>query len=346
MGPRRAIGQIQGLMRKLRLDAFFVLNKINRQYLSGFTGSSGVLAVAKRGAELFVDDRYLIRARRESGVRVRKIAELHNPLSPPYLKGGTPSLRIREGGGELRIGIEDRITLREFAGLKKQLPGRKWKVTRNLVEDLRAVKSSAELAAIRKGAWIIDRIFWEIYKSFSPSRREGGDEEGVRTEADIVLLIGRLAKKFGADGLAFDPIVASGPNAAAPHHNPGRDKIKKNNFLLLDFGVKVGDYHSDFTRTLFLGRPRKWQEKIYNTVLDAQEAGIASIHNSSPPPLTLRGGVKKAPSLRVREGGGELRGKDVDKVVRESISSAGFGKYFTHSTGHGVGLEIHELPNR
>lgn len=282
---------IREKMQELGLEAFFVLTKINRQYLSGFTGSSGILAVTRKGAELYVDGRYLLRARRESDLRVRDVSDLQ-------IRG--------------RIGVENRITLRELASLKKKLPRRTWKITHNLVEDLRAVKTPQEIAAIKKGARIIDQIFAEIVK--------GLKRRSTRTEEQIVVEIGRLAKKFGADGLAFDPIVAWGGSAAAPHHNPGKTKIGRNNFLLMDFGVVASGMHSDFTRTLFLGKPQKRQEAIYNAVLAAQEKGIRAI--------------------KVGRQGGEI-----DKIVRTSIADAGYGEYFTHSSGHGVGLEIHELPN-
>ncbi len=141
------------------------------------------------------------------------------------------------------------------------------------------------------------------------------------TEASIALEIERMAKKLGADALAFDPIVAWGENAAAPHHLSGKTRIGRNNFLLLDFGVKIGDYHSDFTRTLFVGKkPNRKQEIVYNTVLEAQERAIAKVHVGQ-------------------------KASGVDAAARELIASRKFGKYFTHNTGHGVGLEIHELPN-
>ena len=137
-----------------------------------------------------------------------------------------------------------------------------------------------------------------------------------------MLFIEKRAKALGADGLAFDPIVAWGPNAAAPHHLPGKTKIGRNNFLLIDMGVVVDGMHSDFTRTLFIGKPSREQEKIYEAVRAAQEAGIREI-----------GDIR------------EIRGKRIDQAVRSSIARAGYGKNFTHSSGHGVGLEIHELPN-
>lgn len=286
---RECIRKIQDYLFDNKLDAFFITTKLNRQYLSGFTGSAGVLAVTRRGAVLYVDDRYLIRARRESEIKVLKLA----------------SITARG-----RVGLEDQASLREFMSWKKKFPAVKWRPTSDIVENLRAVKAPRELAAIKKGAAVIDKIFGQIRKFVRPGM----------TEAAVALEIERLAAKFGADGLAFEPVVAWGINAAAPHHRAGKTKLGRSNFLLLDFGVKIGDYHSDFTRTLFLGRPRPWQEKIYNIVLAAQKEGLAAVR-------------------------GARRAGDIDKIIRNSIAGAGYGRYFTHGSGHGVGLAIHELPN-
>ena len=182
--------------------------------------------------------------------------------------------------------------------------------TSNVIEDLRAVKSAAEIKYIKKAQSIIDKIFAGVRKM-----RLAG-----QSEIELSQKMERLAIKHGADAMAFESIVAFGVNAAAPHHLSGKQKIGGNNFLLLDFGVLVSGYHSDFTRTLFLGRPTARQEKIYNAVLEAQNRGIEKAIAGNPAVL-------------------------VDQAARGHIERAGFGDKFTHNTGHGVGLEIHELPN-
>ncbi|MBI4049831.1 MAG: aminopeptidase P family protein [Candidatus Doudnabacteria bacterium] len=303
------VKKLQSYLRENALDAFLVLTKVNRQYLSGFTGSAGALLIRKNKVGLYVDDRYTIRARRESKLPIKPLTRLRADLS-------------RKGRG--KTGIEDKIMLREF--LKIQKITRRLEVTSNVIENIRAVKSKEELRHIAKGSRIIDEIFRRVKRLAKP---------GI-TEAAVSLEIGRLAKKLGGDGLAFDPIVAFGANAASPHQFSENRKIGKNNFLLLDFGVLVKGYHSDFTRTLFIGKPNRKQEKIYHTVLEAQLRAIeATATPSQPPP---REGEKK-------EGVIVVKAKDIDSVARRFIGNAGFGKYFTHNTGHGVGLEIHELPN-
>lgn len=313
---KEGIEKIRDYLEANALDAFLVMTKINRQYLSGFTGSAGVVLVTpsssppihkvNRGrinapqpplklrggaGELFVDERYTLRARRESPLAVKKLADLARVLR-----------------GLKKIGIEDRITLRELKWLKKM--GGKFAVTSDIIENLRAVKSSQEIGFIKKAQTVIDKIFTIVKKSTIPGM----------TELQLAQKLERLAHGAGASGLAFEPIVAWGANAAAPHHLSGKQKIGRNNFLLMDFGVLVGGYHSDFTRTLFLGRPNKKQEQVYETVREAQQKGIAA----------LRVGTSAS---------------EVDAAAREYITERGFGKYFTHNTGHGVGLEIHELPN-
>lgn len=286
---------MQEYLRENALDAFLVLTKLNRKYLSGFTGSAGVLLIAKNSAKLYVDDRYTIRARRETDLPVHN--SLHLPLT---LSGRVPS----------RIGIEDRITLREFQRLKKNHPRVSWKITHNIIESLRAVKEIGEIREIREGSRIIDATFRHLKKFIKPGM----------TETAVALEIERFGKKLGAQALAFDPIVAFGANAAAPHHFSSSRKIGRNNFLLLDFGFLVEGYNSDFTRTLFVGKLNKRQEKIYQTVLEAQTRAIGEI-------------------------GEGVKASRIDSVARRFIGQKGFGRKFTHNTGHGVGLEIHELPN-
>ena len=289
------IQKVQEKIEELGLDAFLVLTKINRQYLCGFTGSAGILLVTIKSATLFVDPRYFLRAKKETNIRVKPQEQYSHILK---------NVRIS------KVGIEDRILLQEFIKLKSQRV--KWKVTHEVIEDLRAQKNSAELTAIKKGSKIIDQVFERVKKVIKGKRSI--------SEAEIAFFIEKEGKQLGAEGLAFEPIVAFGPNASSPHHATSTRKIGKNNFLLLDYGFKVNGYHSDFTRTLFIGRPNKIQEKIYNLVLNAQAKGIKTVKIG-------------------------LRAEEVHTTVYNSLKAAGFSRYFTHNTGHGVGLEIHESPS-
>ncbi len=171
-----------------------------------------------------------------------------------------------------------------------------------------------KLRAIQHGSLIIDKIFLEIVELIKTRQRFG------LTEIQIANYIKRRGKKLGAEGMAFPPIVSFGKNAVEIHHKPANKKIGRNNFLMLDFGMKVSGYCSDFTRTLFLGRPNKEQEKIYNIVLKSQKTGIKKI------------AIGKS-------------GDEIDFASRHIINSFGFGKFYTHGTGHGVSKKIHDLPN-
>jgi len=171
---------------------------------------------------------------------------------------------------------------------------------------------AAKLQAITKGSQIIDQIFWELFKLLKSKKSF--------TEIQIANQIKSLAKKFGGSGMAFPPIVSFGKNAVEIHHKPSKTKIGKNNFLMLDFGVKVSGYCSDFTRTLFLGKPNKVHENFYDIVLHAQRTAIKKV---------------KVNAL----------GDEIDFAARHIINQAGLGRYYIHGTGHGVGRRIHESPS-
>ncbi len=169
-----------------------------------------------------------------------------------------------------------------------------------------------KLQAITKGSQIIDQIFWELLKIL-----KSGEQ---KTEKQIADFIRRGAKKLGAEGMAFSPIVSFGASSVEIHHKPSNKKIGMNNFLMLDYGAKVSGYCSDFTRTLFIGKPNNEQEKIYNIVLRSQLAAIKKV------------AVGKF-------------GDEIDFTARHIINSSGYGKFYIHGTGHGVGKKIHESPN-
>src|SRR3989344_2321267 len=284
-------------LAQVHLDAFLVYTKINRQYLSGFTGSSGILLITKKDMHLFVDGRYALRAKKETKVPVHPWKNVIYFVKSKKLK---------------RLGIEDNVTLKDFYYLKKFIRNVSWIVTREAIEQIRAVKTDEEIKYLTQGSLVIDKVFLKL-KALLGRRRNV-------TETELSLEIVSAGKQLGAEDVSFDPIVAFGPNAAIPHHLSSNTKIGKNNFLLLDYGFKVNGYHSDFTRTLFLGKPTAFHRKIYEIVLEAQNKSIA---------VTSVG----------------AKASDVDFAARDFIRSMKYGTYYPHNGGHGVGLEIHELPN-
>lgn len=180
----------------------------------------------------------------------------------------------------------------------------------NSVEMLRVIKNEYELENLKRAEHIGDLAFSHIINFIKPGM----------TEMEIAIELENTMKKNGADNLSFDTIVASGINGSRPHAVPGQKKVQVGEFITMDFGCKYNGYCSDMTRTVMLGKANDEQRKIYSTVLQAQLAGLAA----------LKAGVKAC---------------EIDKISRDIIAEAGYGKYFSHSLGHGVGLFIHEYPS-
>ena len=203
----------------------------------------------------------------------------------------------------------DSITFKQHKEIKKSLPENRLVPTLNVVEKLRAIKHGEEISSIEKAVRISDEVFKHIcsFVKFGMS------------EVDIAEEIEYTSKRKGASCIAFDTIALSGSRSSLPHGAPSRDSLKEG-IVLLDFGCVFSGYNSDMTRTIFLGKATAKQKEIYNIVLEAQKIAIKNIKQ----------GVKAS---------------CIDKAARDYIVSKGYGKYFGHSTGHGVGLDIHELPN-
>ena len=200
-----------------------------------------------------------------------------------------------------------RTTLAEYA---------EYKILFDVIEDcapklssLREIKSEEELKSIKKACKIAQRTVADAFDFLTANV----------TELEVKDFIEERYKALGASGASFDTIVAFGKNSAVPHHETGKRKLKDGDVVLIDTGAKVGGYCSDITRTAFFGKPDREFIKVYNAVLFANmkaEQGIC----------------------------GGISGKDADKIARDVLTEKGYGEYFTHSLGHGVGLEIHESP--
>lgn len=171
-------------------------------------------------------------------------------------------------------------------------------------------KTETEIKLIKKAQSITDDLLIELKKILKAGM----------SELDIAWKIRLLAHELGADDISFEPIVAINENAAAPHHQNSSRKLKKGDRLLLDMGVLYQGYASDMTRVLFSKKPTEFEQKIYTIVWTAQEQAIAQIKAGK-------------------------HGKEIDTIARSVIQDAGYGEYFTHSLGHGIGLDVHELPN-
>ena len=196
-----------------------------------------------------------------------------------------------------------------YLKLKKALKGTKLEPLGQLVWDLRKLKDETELGYMRKAAELTGKGAEVAFEAIKPGRRE----------YEVAAEIEYAMRKLGSEGLAFDTIVASGPRSAYPHGGCTEQKIRKGAFIVLDVGARYHSYRADLTRTFLVGKPTPKQARIYEVVREAQERAFQSI----------RAGV---------------RGRDVDAVARKLFEKEGYGKYFVHELGHGVGLDVHEPP--
>lgn len=212
--------------------------------------------------------------------------------------------------GIKQIGFEDSyVTVSFFNQLRTLLPEVSFVGQGKAIETIRRIKDEEEIAMIAKAAAIADQAFEHILHFLKPGAKE----------ADIALELEFFMKKLGASGLSFTSIVASGVRSSMPHGVASDKLIEAGDFVTLDFGCIYSGYCSDMTRTVVIGPASDKQKEIYYTVLEAQEAALKKISAGIPC-------------------------QEVDKVARDIISSKGYGEYFGHGLGHGVGLEIHEDP--
>ena len=285
-----------------KIAALLVTSLPNIYYLTGFRGSAGVALVGPSESILWVDPRYTLQAT-EQAVGV-EVTEARRGL----LKEAAGWIRKKRLG---RVGYDDAVfTCREFASLTRVVGGgRQWVPAGGMIEDLRIAKDPGESDWIRKAGKLTAEVFDEVRNRIRP----GASESGLAAEIEYRM------KRKGAEGAAFETIVASGERSAWPHARPSAKLLKKNDLVIIDMGAILGGYAADMTRTLYLGKPSARIQRLYNKVRQAQER-----------------------ATQVARAGG-LTG-DVDAAARKVLERADLERYFTHSTGHGVGLEIHEMP--
>jgi Xaa-Pro aminopeptidase len=288
------------------VDALLVSYLPNIQYLCGFTGSSGLLFVEERGSVFFSDSRYDTQAHEEV-----KGAKIVIGRKSPLALLGQHLKRKRRRSRSWSIGIEtEHFTIAERKRLHQFLPsGSRAKDTPDMVERLRLVKDADELARIRAAVNLGAKLFDRALKVL---------RAGV-TEVEVAAEMEGMARRAGADGMSFDTIIASGPRSALPHGRASTQPVPSGGFVVCDFGVILASYCSDETRTVWAGSLSGEARRVYQAVREAQQAAIEAV----------RPGVAAG---------------DVDAAARNVLRKARLAEYFTHSTGHGVGLEIHEAP--
>ncbi len=303
-------GRVDRLRRRIGADASLLVTSLtNVRYLTGFTGSAGILFVLPEEAVLLTDGRYESQAEEQlaaSGapvsVRIAAAAGQREVASALVADHGVRTLALEAA----------HVTwARQRAFHSEWFPGADLEPTVGLVEELRQVKDEGELARLAEAARIADDALLSVR-----SRLADGP-----TESEFGRTLDFAMREKGAAGPSFETIVASGPNGAKPHHRPGPRAIGRGEPIVLDFGALVDGYCSDMTRTVWVGDLHDPDlRRAYQVVLEAQAAGVAA----------GRAGVACV---------------DVDRACREVSAEAGWADRFVHGTGHGVGLDIHEAPS-
>ena len=283
-------------------DALVVANTVNVRYLTGFTGSAGLVWLGADELVLVTDRRYTEQSEAETsqaGATVR--IEITNDA---------PKEILAAAAGVGRIGLEAasvswaaQRTYAEWFGEAELVP------TAGVVEGCRQIKDDGEIARMAAAAAIADDALAEV----RPMLGDGP------TEAEVALALDTALRRRGADGSAFRTIVAAGPNAALPHIRPTDRSIGRGELVIVDMGAVVDGYRSDMTRTMAVGEPDAEAQKVFDTVRDAQQLGVAQAAVGTPI-------------------------AEVDKACRDRIAAEGWAEAFVHGTGHGVGLDIHEEP--
>jgi len=305
------LGRLRTGLEENDLDSLLVTHLPNIRYLCGFTGSAAALLVADRGSILFTDDRYRAQAREEvKGARI--VIARKSPLvaAAEWLAAQRGSLKPASSTAE-SVGIEaESITAGMRDRLALLLKGRaRLGSAPPLVERARMVKDAAEILRIRRAVELGASLFRIACKKIQP---------GV-TEVEVAAAMEYEARCAGAEGMSFPTILASGMRSAIVHGRASLARIPRRGFVVCDFGVILAAYCSDRTRTVHVGRPSAEARGLYEAVLEAQLAAIAAV----------------GPGVTCAE---------VDGAARRVLRRRKLARHFTHSTGHGLGLEIHEAP--
>jgi Xaa-Pro aminopeptidase len=304
-----------GRVRRLRaalaehhLDALIVSHLPNVRYLSGFTGSSAALLVTEGRALLLTDGRYRAQAREEV-----KAAKTVIVGKAPVLAAGEWLAENRKAfpRGPVAVGVEgEHLTVASQKRIKAELSATfRLKMAPPLIESARMMKDRTEIELIRAAIEVGAGLFDTALETIRPGA----------TEIEVAAAMEFEARRRGAEGMSFETIIASGARSALPHGRASRQEIPRDGFVVCDFGVILRGYCSDRTRTVYVGSASSGARAFYGAVLDAQQAGIAAV----------RAGATC---------------DEVDGEARKVLQKNKLARYFTHSTGHGVGLEIHEGP--
>lgn len=294
--------RLRAVLAERELAAFVVTSPESIRYFSGFRGGEGGLLIGGDSQIVYTDSRYIEQAGKE--------AQGWQVIKAERSGGQTLSGGIKALGDKARVGFESgKVTVAQLERWKKVSGQTDFVPCESLLEEIRSVKEPHEIDNLKRAAAIADRAFRHMLTMIVP---------GV-SERDVALELDYFMRRNGAEGSAFETIIAFGENTSLPHAIAGDRMAEQGDFVLMDFGAVVDGYHSDMTRTFVLGDPTPEQDRIYDAVYAAQTAALDA----------------------VRPG---IEGREADAVARDILKDRGYGDYFGHGLGHGIGLEIHELP--
>lgn len=295
--------QVRAKMRTNELDAFIITNLAHIRYMTGFSGSNAVVIIMPRSVYFFTDGRYTEQIKTE----LKPLARLKTFIERDVWGYVAQHNLLKDAA---RVGFEsDHVSFAVADHIKKTIKPTKLVPFRGWLEEITAPKTDEEVGHIKAAADITAKVYEYILGFVKPGMRED----------EVAAEISYQGRKLGAERDAFDIIVASGPRGALPHGRASSKKLKKGELITLDFGFAVNGFNSDMTRTFALGKPKPAHKKVYDIVLEAENAAIAAV----------RAGINA---------------KVLDAVARDIIANAGFGENFTHSLGHGLGINVHEHP--
>ena len=292
--------KVREKFNELGIDGLLITNSKNRRYMTGFTGTAGIVLLSFTKAVFITDFRYVEQAKNQ--VQNYDIVQHKGPIHEEVSKL-VKDLGIKHLGFE-----QDEMTFGTFKIYENAVSAKMVPIS-GVIEKLRLIKTNEELQILKEAASIADQAFEHIIKVIKP----GVNELEVSNELEFFM------RKKGATSSSFDTIVASGFRSALPHGVASDKVIKAGELVTLDFGAYYKGYCSDITRTVGVGDISDELKNIYDIVLQAQLLGM--------------NGIKAG-----------MTGKQADALTRDYISAKGYGDYFGHSTGHGIGLDIHEGP--
>ncbi|MGA8941727.1 MAG: Xaa-Pro peptidase family protein [Thermoactinomyces sp.] len=295
------VERLRKKMAEKNLEAFLITHPVNRRYMTGFTGTSGVALLTKNDAIFITDFRYVTQAREQcpDWSLVKHEGSIFSEVAKVCRKIGLNQLAFEQ----------DHLTYGEVIQLREMLEEIETVPAGGLVEELREVKEPEELLIMKEAAKIADEAFAQIVQEIRPGMKE----------REVALRLEVIMRELGAISSSFDTIVASGWRSALPHGVASDKVIEKGDFVTMDYGAYYKGYASDITRTVLMGKPDPKQKEIYEIVLEANRRAIEGVRPGKT-------------------------GKEIDAIARDYIREHGYGDYFGHGTGHGLGMEVHEEP--